>query len=209
MEENENFYVKEHCSGTTLVTGNDGLHGNGVKIKRLTKILKQYHNHYVDAAVAVLIHYLEESLDVLLVKRASSLSDPWSGQMALPGGRRSFKDESLRQTVIRETLEETNINLNSCRFLGVMEPKKSEQIPEISVLPFVYTTQSKPLIILNEELEQYIWIKLRELPERKGVSKQNSNQVPAYFIKGNVIWGLTYRILEDLISILIKNHRES
>lgn len=199
------FHVRIHHSGKTLATSNESSLRNQGVTKALAKSLKQQDNNSADAAVTVLLHHPEESLEILLVKRASNPSDPWSGQMALPGGRRYFKDNNLRQTVIRETLEETNINLNRCHFLGVMEPKKSEQIPEISVLPFVYTTQRKPLIKLNEELEQYHWIKLRELSNRKIWSKQNLNQVPAYFIKGNVIWGLTYRILEDLISILI-NH---
>ncbi|MFI5422275.1 MAG: NUDIX domain-containing protein, partial [Nitrososphaerales archaeon] len=37
--------------------------------------------------------------ELLLVKRAVSTRDPWSGQMAFPGGR-SRPNESLQETVI-------------------------------------------------------------------------------------------------------------
>jgi 8-oxo-dGTP pyrophosphatase MutT (NUDIX family) len=105
------------------------------------------------AAVALLLRPSNDDFKILIVKRVENPSDPWSGQMAFPGGKRNLKDQNLKQTVIRETLEETNINLaHSCRFLGVLEKTRSTVQPELHVAPFVILLEQKPIIKLNEEL---------------------------------------------------------
>ena len=45
--------------------------------------------------------------DALVIERARSRRDPWSGQMALPGGRLDPADAGLVGAAIRETMEET------------------------------------------------------------------------------------------------------
>ena len=107
-----------------------------------------------DAAVALLLRPANQSFQILLVKRAEKFSDPWSGQMAFPGGKRDPKDRDTMQTVIRETLEETNINIiHCCRFLGVLENMRSTVRPKLLVAPFVILLEHDPIIVLNEELE--------------------------------------------------------
>src|SRR5687767_5021478 len=66
----------------------------------------------LQAAVALVVR-AGEQLDVLLIKRAKRDGDPWSGHMALPGGRRDASDESLLDTAVRETEEETGVELQS------------------------------------------------------------------------------------------------
>ena len=55
---------------------------------------------YLQAAVAVVLRVAGPDLDLLLIKRAQSERDPWSGHMALPGGRRDPGDDDLRATGI-------------------------------------------------------------------------------------------------------------
>ena len=55
------------------------------------------------AAVAVLIAPDPDA--ILLIRRADRLGDPWSGHMALPGGRREAEDPDLLATVIRERVK--------------------------------------------------------------------------------------------------------
>jgi len=156
-----------------------------------------------DAAVALLLRPVNQEFRILLVKRVESPSDPWSGQMAFPGGKRHMKDRDIKQTVIRETLEETDINLlHKCRFLGVLENLRSTVRPELLVAPFIILLEHEPKIILNEELEGYLWFPLNRLQKCKGTAKFPFGEVPAYFVNGNVVWGLTYRILEKFIEIL-------
>jgi len=154
-----------------------------------------------DAAVALLLKTVNQDFKVLLVKRVENPTDPWSGQMALPGGKRDSKDKDLKQTVVRETSEETNINLlHRCRFLGVMETLRSTRRPDMKILPFVILLEHEPSIKLNEELEGSVWISLGELVQHKGTAKFSFGEPPAYIVGKSVIWGLTYRILERFIN---------
>jgi 8-oxo-dGTP diphosphatase len=154
-----------------------------------------------DAAVALILKPTNESFDVLLIKRAKNFGDPWSGQIALPGGKRELGDDDLRHTVTRETLEETNINLeNHCRFLGTISIQHSTPRPEMRILPFVVLIGRKPKIKLNKkELEAYVWISLKKLATHRGTARLSHGDVSAYIIDGYVIWGLTYRIIEELL----------
>ncbi|MGH7339454.1 MAG: NUDIX domain-containing protein, partial [Candidatus Rokuibacteriota bacterium] len=61
-----------------------------------------------EAAVALLVRPRAD-LEILLIKRAEHPRDPWSGHMALPGGRRSTTDADLVATAFRETEEETGV----------------------------------------------------------------------------------------------------
>ena len=170
----------------------------------MSKVLKRIsEGQDADAAVALLLKPVDQALKVLFVKRVETLSDLWSGQMALPGGKRDAQDQNLKQTVVRETLEETNINLlDRCRFLGVMESLRSTQRPEMKILPFIILLEHEPTIKLNEELEEFVWIPLEELVIHKGIVKFSFGEAPAYTVGNSVIWGLTYRILEKLVHTL-------
>lgn len=172
--------------------------------EKLSKMLNPVSEEQdADAAVALLLKTVNQDFKVFFVKRVENPTDPWSGQMALPGGKRDSKDKDLKQTVVRETSEETNINLlHRCRFLGVMETLRSTQRPDMKILPFVILLEHEPSIKLNEELEGFVWVSLEELVRHKGTVKFSFGESPAYIVRNSVIWGLTYRILERFISTL-------
>ena len=173
-------------------------------IEKLQKALKPVlEQQDAEAAVALLLKRVDQDLQVLFVKRAENPADPWSGQMALPGGKRDWKDRNLKQTVVRETFEETNINLlDRCRFLGTMEPLRSAQKPGMKILPFVVLLDYEQSIKLNEELEGFVWISPDELVQHRGTVEFGFGEFPAYVVGSIVIWGLTYRILERFVKIL-------
>jgi len=172
--------------------------------EKLPKILKSVSERQeAGAAVALLLKTTDKDLKILFVKRAENLDDPWSGQIAFPGGKRDVRDKSLKQTVVRETLEETNINLlDRCRFLGVMETITSTQRPEMKVLPFVVLLEHEPSIKLNDELERFVWISLEEVVRHRGTVKLGGVELPSYIVGNTVIWGLTYKILEIFLHTL-------
>jgi len=98
-------------------------------VERLSKMLKKTsENLDANAAVVALLRATNQDFQVLFVKRAENSGDPWSGQTAFPGGKRDPEDRNLKETVVRETLEETRINLlEGCRFLGAMKPVRTTQ----------------------------------------------------------------------------------
>ncbi|MDY6865753.1 MAG: NUDIX domain-containing protein, partial [Halobacteriota archaeon] len=64
-----------------------------------------------EAAVALILKECEEDISIIFIKRSEDERDPWSGHMAFPGGRKDEEDESIIDTVMRETFEETGIDL--------------------------------------------------------------------------------------------------
>jgi 8-oxo-dGTP pyrophosphatase MutT (NUDIX family) len=173
-------------------------------VERLARVLKPVTDEQdANAAVALLLKPKNHDFNVLFVKRVENLADPWSGQMAFPGGKRDAKDANLKQTVIRETFEETGINLlNRCHFLGVLTALSSRPRPELKVLPFVVLLEHEPLIKLSEkELEGFVWISLDEIIKHRGSARLSFGEVPAFVVRSIVIWGLTYRALENFIDV--------
>ena len=63
------------------------------------------------AAVALVLLDGPQGIEILLIKRAERADDPWSGQIALPGGRYDVGDRDLEATAVRETREETGVDL--------------------------------------------------------------------------------------------------
>jgi 8-oxo-dGTP pyrophosphatase MutT (NUDIX family) len=161
------------------------------------------------AAVSVMLRpgVRMEELEVLLVKRKTREGDPWSGQMAFPGGRKKIEDVDLSATAIRETREEVGVDLTRSILLGTMSDVVSSGL-SISVKPFIFFTKAGTLIRLNpEELIEYFWIPLSFFRDRSNVSNYaivrfgSEVRVPSYTLHGgNVIWGLTFRIINNFLS---------
>ncbi len=154
------------------------------------------------AAVAILFRSGAGGLELLLVKRSFIPSDPWSGDMAFPGGKVGPLDRGLMETVYREVFEETGIDLRTSGFLGAMDPFYSSVRPEMGVLPLVFLVEGTPEIRLNEELSSFLWVPMGELRVSKGRSLVKKFEVPAFHVKGEVVWGLTYRMIEKLLELV-------
>lgn len=152
--------------------------------------------------MALLLKRDGRDLQLLLVKRTASTSDPWSGDMAFPGGRRHSQDDDLWETVIREAMEETGIDLRRHSFLGTMDVAKSAVSPELGVLPFVVLCEDTPEVSLGRELSSYLWVPLEQLRRSRGRGRVHQGEVPAYIVGDKVIWGLTYRMLESLLRLI-------
>lgn len=170
-------------------------------IEKLSVVLKPISDEQgANAAVALLLKHRQNDFDLLLVKRVENPSDTWSGQMALPGGKRELKDSTLKDTIMRETLEETGLALAQCRFLGVLNAVQSEPKPDFVVLPFVVLLESEPKVKLSEaELETFIWVPYEKVAMSKGTVEFGFNKVPAFLFADAVVWGVTHSILSDFL----------
>ena len=181
--------------------------GNGKTIEKLVNSLEQdSEDAEANAAVVVLLKKAGHDFQVLFVKRAESPKDTWSGQIALPGGKRDPKDFEIKTTAVRETLEETGIDLlMGCRFLGALEHLRSVQKPEVKIVPFVVLQEREQEIRLNEELADYFWVPLKELAEQEKTVNVENMEVPAYKVNNQMIWGLTYNIINNLLAKMSTN----
>jgi len=172
-------------------------------LEKLKHSLRPIGDSDAGAAVVVLLREEAGDLQILLVKRATNPEDPWSGNMALPGGRRHAEDRDLVATVIRESWEETGIKLCRRCFLGTLDPVVSSRaVTRLVVLPFVAILGEMPEVRLNRELCAYFWFPLSRLGSLEGEAVVEGREVPAFLVNGEVVWGLTYRILKNLLELV-------
>ncbi len=157
------------------------------------------------ASVAVILGH-GKAPSVLLIRRAERSGDPWSGQIAFPGGRASPSDGSPRETAMRETLEEVGIDLGSGgEFLGYGKPTTTHT-GAMEVVPAVFGLKSEVEVKPNGEVASYRWVGLQELlaPRARSVYRLESQgrvvEMPAYMVEDYVIWGLTHRILSSVFA---------
>lgn len=155
----------------------------------------------VNASVALLIR-LGKGRDILLLKRAEIDGDPWSGDIAFPGGKKSDEDADLKATVIRETFEETGIVLDTADYLGNLPPVFSRVQTDMGVLPMVFYIDSEPKIILSGEHTAHRWVPLSILDESRGKMVIKNREETVFIVDDFVVWGLTYRILDAFLGKL-------
>lgn len=147
---------------------------------------------------------------LLLIRRAERVGDPWSGHMALPGGRRDPADLSLLDTAMREAREEVGVELRAADLLGPLDDLAPHlpALRPIAVRPFVFRVARRPDLHPNHEVAAVDWVDLDRLfaPEtHRQVSVailHESRSVPAFVLDEGVVWGLTERILFDLSLVL-------
>lgn len=171
-------------------------------IEKLTKQLSPRPWSNAQAAVAILVKPKQNDLEFFLVKRAEVDDDPWSGDMAFPGGKKNPQDQSLVDTAVREVLEETSIDLNQEKVIGFMEPVYSSVRKSLAVQPVVYRFDDYPKVELNYELTKFLWAPLSEIIEGKTNATVKGWEGPVYKVQGETVWGLTFRMLEKILKLL-------
>lgn len=171
-------------------------------IERLKRRLRGVEALDAWAAVAILIREELDDYETLLVKRAVVTGDPWSGDMAFPGGKRTQSDRTLQDTVVREVQEETGIDLHHLTYIGGLPIIFSSMKPDRDVLPIVYLYEGRPEIKLNPELTAYRWVHLKELRASRTVAKVKGWEGEVFKLGDDIVWGLTYRMLDKLLEML-------
>jgi len=160
----------------------------------------------MEAAVSVVLRTSTE-LEVLLIKRAESERDPWSGHVALPGGRRDPEDANLRRTAIRETSEETGVELSSSGWpmgrLAQVAPSHPT-LPRMTITPYVFGVPAEiEANAASAEVDRVLWVTLPVLFDPKTLGTTTIQlpagpaDFPCYWVSGHAIWGLTFRILSE------------
>jgi 8-oxo-dGTP pyrophosphatase MutT (NUDIX family) len=159
------------------------------------------------AAVAVVLRDSGEGLEVLFIRRSEHPQDPWSGQMAFPGGRSEPGDRDLLRTAIRETLEETGLDLSGAELLGALDEVQARgrfRPMDLSIQPFVFALEGSQPMRPSEEVRSLHWIRLDALLSEgaRGTFTYThgdaSAELPCLRTGDLLIWGLTYRMFLDL-----------
>ena len=148
--------------------------------------------------------------DLLFIQRAEFDGDPWSGHMALPGGRREPQDADLRATAIRELEEETALVLSRESILGRLDERVpgNPALPAIGITPYVAWFEGPDTFVPSEEVSDHVWVPLRVLfdeghrstlrLEHRGVTRK----LPTIEYDGYTIWGITFKIVEGFLGLV-------
>ena len=181
------------------------LAGHRPKRRRLRRRLKR-------AAVAAILRETRQGVEVLLVQRARRSGDPWSGDMALPGGRIDGVDAaSASRAACRETEEETGLRLTRRSGIGRLSDRLTldhrRRAPMI-VSPFVYRAPADTGIRANHEIAGTHWLPLARLDENghRDILHWRIGGLTVRMLchdcgEGRRLWGLTLAILDELVAL--------
>jgi 8-oxo-dGTP pyrophosphatase MutT (NUDIX family) len=162
------------------------------------------------AAVALMLRLAEDDdVELLMIKRAAYPGDPWSGHIALPGGRQEPEDPSLERTAIRETREETSVDLAAIgRLVGTLDEvhPRTPRLPPMIIRPFVFIAPRDVTIVPSPEVAEAFWVPVSLLahPSATGEATFTDRGIErterSFRLGQHVVWGLTERILRQFIS---------
>ncbi|MGG7162098.1 NUDIX hydrolase [Clostridium ihumii] len=179
---------------------------------------------YKEASVMILLEETNEDINVIFEVRAKSLrSQP--GDICFPGGKKE-REESPKETAIRETIEELNLKENEIEIIG--ELKKFVTPYGLILYPFVGRINASHINPHKNEVEKVLRVPLKYLlnynPKlynlkigpidktgfpfelinggenykfREGVLKEYF-----YIFNGYTIWGYTAMILKEFLEVI-------
>lgn len=186
-----------------------------MQVEKLLEKLRNRRSRLLDpeagaltAAVALILRETVGELELLFLLRAQRDGDPWSGHISLPGGKIDASDESPRHTAIRETWEETAIDLNDADFVCRLDDQATH-LSKVHVAVFVFYLSNGSLLALNHEIQRAYWIPLTDLMDENRyvtttvAGEWGEREVSAIDLldgEGPVLWGLTYRFAAQVLA---------
>jgi 8-oxo-dGTP pyrophosphatase MutT (NUDIX family) len=167
------------------------------------------------AAVALVLAGRQDDLSLCFIRRAEHPLDPWSGHMALPGGRWDPTDPHPRAAAERETLEEVGLSLDDSHWIGPLSDVlvrlggEDRRDRRMILSPFVYYLgEELAPFVPNHEVAEAFWIPLGYLWDARNMDSLEWERdgrrllYPAIRFRDSSIWGLTFRVLTLFSDVL-------
>lgn len=159
----------------------------------------------VEAAVLVPLFVEDGELHAVFTKRRDDLRRH-AGEISFPGGRRDHPGEPLTDTALREAEEEIGLPREAVELLGTLSPVQTFVTgylvyPHVGVIEPGHTWVPSP-----GEVAQVMELPLRALVDgfalrpmtRRGITFETDT----YVVEDHLIWGVTARILGELLGRL-------
>jgi len=166
----------------------------------------------MQAAVAMILAEGRDDLDVCFIRRAEREGDPWSGQVAFPGGRAEARDPNANAVAERETYEEIGLKLDPAHLIAPLPVRPIDRQHLNHLSPFVYYvdehTRNSARVAERHEVASVFWVPLHHLFEPSAATDLEyplagtAQRFPGIRYQDHVIWGLTLRILESFADIM-------
>lgn len=165
------------------------------------------------AAVAMILRPAAAGLELLFIERTRNEADPWSGQMALPGGIVESHDNDTRCAARRETLEEVGIDLNRASFVGRLDDVQGRHRAHrsgIVVSGFVFLDEHGQNTVPNYEVADIVWEPLATFTDSRRFTFVEHPAAPGERFPGvrvghsdhQIVWGLTRRFIISFFEIV-------
>jgi 8-oxo-dGTP pyrophosphatase MutT (NUDIX family) len=172
--------------------------------ERLTKALKARPGRETTIEgtrdAAVLIPIVAEPEPTLIFTLRTDTLPSHKGQISFPGGRIDPGDESPVAAALRESHEEIALDPNAVRVLGTLDDIETF-VSDYVVTPVIGWIDTQPELKPNPaEVAQVLHIPLSGLTEETRTEPGFNHEgrflpTEAWVHEGNVIWGVTARIL--------------
>lgn len=184
---------------------------------------------YAHAQHTAVLVALQEQADgtvhVLFEKRAATLRRQ-PGEISFPGGHTESSDVTMAATAVRETVEELGVTYNAIRVLGPLDVlvastslivypfvgvidkdvplcPNPDEVAAVLSIPYTYLASYQPLVYdvtldprPGSDFPYHLLPGGRNYPLRQSVRQH-------YFYEwhGDVVWGLTARILQHFLEL--------
>ena len=152
--------------------------------------------HRWEAATALVLAPGSDDIEVAIIERAQRPGDRWSGQLALPGGRRDDTDADLARTAAREAAEEVGLSLAPA--VGLVAEHRARIRPGV-VACYAFGLDHRPALVPEPaEVATAWWVPLSVLtdPANATMTQHSGLRFPAIDIEGRPLWGMTLATLE-------------
>jgi 8-oxo-dGTP pyrophosphatase MutT (NUDIX family) len=164
----------------------------------------------VRAAVLIPFFSGDNGWNLLFTRRTEHV-ETHKGQVAFPGGTANRTDLGPVETALRETFEETGISPHSVRVLGTMVEMPTvtnfRVTPVIGVIEWPVTLKLEEAEVSRVFSVPLVWLADPDNHEIRLYERQNGSKENVVFFKpydGEIIWGVTGRMMVNLLDLLIK-----
>ena len=165
----------------------------------------------MEAAVALVLREVDGDLEALFIRRAEHDDDPWSGDLAFPGGRLDPGDADAQAAAERESREELSLDLSGARRLGRISDVLGHA-ESIRVSAFVYGIEGDPKLVPNYEIAEAFWSPLAhstaaDRQEMRDFTYANVvSTLPTIRLlddpRAPVLWGITYKFMDEFMTTI-------
>jgi len=163
------------------------------------------------ASVAMILCDGEDDLEVCFIRRAERVGDPWSGQVAFPGGKADSSDSDAHAVAERETHEEVGLKLAASHRIGPL-PTRQVATRNLVLSPFIYHIgrAERATVFAREpdEVAHVFWVPMRHLFKQSSATELeyptagSGMTYPGIRYEEDVIWGLTLNVLDSFAQIM-------
>jgi 8-oxo-dGTP pyrophosphatase MutT (NUDIX family) len=179
-----------------------------IKTALRSEINPKINNFGKNKPASVLIIIYNDPPKILMTKKPVSMVQH-GGEISFPGGKYIQSDTDLLETALRETKEETGLQISKSDVIGQLNQVTTLN-SGFTILPFVCVLDKINNLVANSEVETFLEIPFHTFLETlENDIDPNHNSIKEMYIftfENNLIWGASARMLKQIKDNLTKQN---